>query len=294
MTEKEGLVIKKYNGYYYVASGGEIHTCKARGRLKLKSFLPVTGDRVIFEAGGKEGMILRVLERKNLLRRPVIANLDLFIATFACASPDFTPLVADKLLVLAEMSGIHAVIVLNKTDLAEEGEIKRLSETYKKAGYEVYPVSARNGIGIDRLRERIKGRICAFGGPSGAGKSSLVNAIDPSYLLVTGEISRKIGRGKHTTRYAQLLPFAGGYLADTPGFGNLLMEDLDGAALEGCFPEFALYKGRCRYATCRHVKEPGCGVKDAVAKGEIAESRYRSYLGILDEIREFNGNGGFR
>ncbi len=291
MTEKEGLVLKNYNGYYYVASGGEIHTCKVKGKMKLKSFLPVTGDRVRFEAEGREGMITGVMERKNLLRRPVIANLDLLIATFACASPDFTPLVADKLLVLAAMEKINAVIVLNKTDLAEGNVLQKIRETYENAGYEVYPVSARKGEGIDALTRRVKGRVCAFGGPSGAGKSSLVNAIDPSYLLVTGSVSEKIGRGKHTTRYAQLLPFAGGYLADTPGFGNLILEDLDENKLAGCFPEFAGYKDKCRYATCRHLREPGCGIKAAVREGKIAESRYRSYLEILDEIREFNGNG---
>lgn len=291
MTEKQGLVLKNYNGYYYVASGGEIHTCKVKGRMKLKSFLPVTGDTVRFEGKGREGMITGVMERKNLLRRPVMANLDLLIATFACATPDFTPLVADKLLVLAGMGGVTSVIVLNKTDLADKEKLKEIKETYENAGYEVYPVSARKGEGLETLRERIRGRICAFAGPSGAGKSSLINAIDPSYLLVTGSVSEKIGRGRHTTRYAQLLPFAGGYLADTPGFGNLIMENLDENKLEGCFPEFAGYKKGCRYATCRHVKEPCCGIKDAVREGKIAESRYRSYLEILDEIRNLTETG---
>ena len=197
----------------------------------------------------------------------------------------FVDPLADKLLVLAEQAGIPAVICLNKIDLAPAGLVAEIEAVYKRAGYEVYAISAQQGINVGKLKDRLYGKITVFAGPSGVGKSSTLNAIEPGMQLVTGSVSEKIGRGKHTTRFAHLLPFAGGYLADTPGFGNLNLEELDDKKLAACFREFAGFEEGCKFTPCTHTHEPICGVKDALAAGEIAQSRYESYLTILEEIK---------
>lgn len=290
MAELEGLVLKNYNGYYYVKVGtgdsAPIYTCKVKGKMKQNRFSLATGDRVTLEPLEKgEGMIKKVLPRQNFLPRPTMANLDLFVATFACAAPDFSFLLADKLLALAELAHIPAILVLNKEDQAPAGLIESVRTVYERIGYEVYTLSAREGTGVEALRERLRGKICAFGGPSGVGKSSTINAIDSSVELRTGAVSEKIGRGKHTTRFAQLLPFDEGYIADTPGFGNLLLEGMEPEEALRAFREFAHFENGCRFCPCSHTHEPVCGVKEAVASGDIAESRYASYLAMLEEIR---------
>ena len=286
MSELEGLVLKNYNGYYYVQVANAVFTCKVKGKMKQNRFSLATGDRVLLEPGEQgEGMIKQVLPRKNFLPRPTMANLDLFVATFACATPDFSFLLADKLLALAELAQIPALLVLNKEDQAPTGLIERVRAVYEPIGYEVYTLSAMEGTGVEALRERLKGRVCAFGGPSGVGKSSTINAIDSSVDLRTGAVSEKIGRGKHTTRFAQLLPFDEGYIADTPGFGNLLLEGMEPEQALAAFREFAQYEDGCRFCPCYHTHEPVCGVKEAVASGAIAASRYESYLAMLEEIR---------
>lgn len=291
MTEElQGRVLKNYNGYYYVLadSSSEIYTCKVKGRMKKNRFSLATGDIVIFELSSKEkceGMITAVMARKNFLVRPTMANIDLFVAAFACVNPDFSYLLADKLLALAKLANIPALLVLNKEDNAPKGLIEQIRKVYESIGYEVYAISARCGTGIETLRERLRGKICAFGGPSGVGKSSTINAIDNSVDLRIGAVSEKIGRGRHTTRYAQLLPFDDGYIADTPGFGNLLLEGLNAEQVRAGFREFTVYETSCRFCPCTHTHEPVCGVKEAVAAGEIAASRYESYIAMLDEVR---------
>ena len=295
MSELQGRVLKNYNGYYYVSVEDKVYTCKVKGKMKQNRFSLATGDMVSFQMGEKdEGMIKKVLPRKNFLLRPTIANLDLLVVTFACASPDFSYLLADKLFALAELAKIPAILVLNKKDIAPDGLIDEVKATYEKIGYEVFAISADNNEGIEPLREKLRGKICAFGGPSGVGKSSTINAIDSTVDLRTGEVSEKIGRGKHTTRYAQLLPFDEGYIADTPGFGNLLFEDFDEKNLVDCFKEFAEFEDGCKFCPCNHTHEPVCGVKEAVASGEVAQSRYQSYLDILQEIKEIKEKEGKR
>ena len=295
MSELQGRVLKNYNGYYYVSVEDKIYTCKVKGKMKQNRFSLATGDMVSFQMGEKdEGMIKKVLPRKNFLLRPTIANLDLFVVTFACASPDFSYILADKLFALAELAKIPAILVLNKKDIAPDGLIDEIKATYERIGYEVFAISADNNEGIEPLREKLRGKICAFGGPSGVGKSSTINAIDSTVDLRTGEVSEKIGRGKHTTRYAQLLPFDEGYIADTPGFGNLLFEDFEEKNLVDCFREFAEFEDGCKFCPCTHTHEPVCGVKEAVASGEIAQSRYQSYLDILQEIKEIKEKEGKR
>ena len=293
MSELQGLVLKNYNGYYYVQVGEVTYTCKVKGKMKQNRFSLATGDQVLLEPGAQkgacacayEGMIKKVLPRKNFLPRPTMANLDLFVVTFACATPDFSFLLADKLLALAELAHIPSILVLNKLDQAPAGLVDEVRAVYEPLGYKVFAISAQSGTGVAALREHLKGKICAFGGPSGVGKSSTINAIDSRVELRTGEVSEKIGRGKHTTRFAQLLPFDEGYIADTPGFGNLLLEGLEPEQAVAAFREFAQYEAGCRFCPCSHTHEPVWGVKEAVAVGQIAASRYESYLAMLEEIR---------
>lgn len=297
MAELAGRVLKNYNGYYYVKVDGveQLYTCKVKGKMKKNRFSLATGDIVNFEVSSEEkseGMITTVLPRKNFLLRPTMANLDLFVATFACAAPDFSFILADKLLALAELARIPAILVLNKEDTAPAGLIAQVRSVYEPIGYEVFTLSAEQGTGVEVLRERLRGKICAFGGPSGVGKSSTINAIDSTVDLRTGAVSEKIGRGKHTTRFAQLLPFDEGYIADTPGFGNLLLEGLDEQQILAAFREFASYEQGCRFCPCTHTHEPVCGVKEAVAAGDIAQSRYESYLQMLQEVKDLQEKEG--
>ena len=297
MSDLQGRVLKNYNGYYYVKAAGETqeYTCKVKGKMKKNRFSLATGDIVSFEVSSEEkheGMITEVLPRKNFLLRPTMANLDLFVATFACAAPDFSYILADKLLALAELARIPAILVLNKEDNAPAGMIDAVRQVYEPVGYEVFTLSAQNGTGVAALRECLRGKICAFGGPSGVGKSSTINAIDSSVDLRTGAVSEKIGRGKHTTRFAQLLPFDEGYIADTPGFGNLLLEGLEKEQVVAAFREFQEYEHSCRFCPCTHTHEPVCGVKEAVSAGRIAASRYESYLQMLQEVKDLQEKEG--
>ena len=297
MAELAGRVLKNYNGYYYVKVDGveQPYTCKVKGKMKKNRFSLATGDIVNFEVSSEEkgeGMITTVLPRKNFLLRPTMANLDLFVATFACAAPDFSFILADKLLALAELARIPAILVLNKEDTAPAGLIEQVRSVYEPIGYEVFTLSAEQGTGVEVLRERLRGKSCAFGGRSGVGKSSTINAIDSTVDLRTGAVSEKIGRGKHTTRFAQLLPFDEGYIADTPGFGNLLLEGLDQQQILAAFRECASYEQARRLCTWTHTHEPVCGVKEAVAAGDIAQSRYESYLQMLQEVKDLQEKEG--
>ncbi|MGE4589396.1 MAG: ribosome small subunit-dependent GTPase A [Acidaminococcaceae bacterium] len=285
MIINQGRIVKNYMGYYYVETvTHEIITCKVKGKMKQNRFSLCTGDYVKFEVTGSEGMITDILPRKNFLLRPTVANIDLVVVTVSCSNPDFSFLITDKLLALAEIARIPGIICLTKVDIAPDGLIEKCRALYEKIGYRVFPVSAKAEIGIEELRAEVSEKLTVFAGPSGVGKSSTLNAIDPSLNLVTGHVSEKIGRGRHTTRFAHFIPFAGGYLADTPGFGNLNMEDVESDTLPKAFREFTKYAHNCRFTTCSHTHEPNCAVKEAVETGDIALSRYNSYTSIMQEI----------
>lgn len=285
----EGRVIKAYNSFFYVATSEGLISSKLRGKFKKtrKSTGVVPGDRVAVELlPDGTGVIERLLPRMNLLRRPAVANLTQVVLTFAAAQPDLHPLLLNRFLVLAEWSGIKKIILcINKMDLYA-GDGASFLALYEDIGYPVLRVSAHTGEGLAALREHLCGETSVFAGPSGVGKSSLMNAIDPSLALQTGEVSDKIKRGRHTTRVAELLPYAGGYVVDTPGFSAMELTELDTAVLPDCFPEFRPYLGHCRFQPCSHSHEPDCAVKAAVASGAIAEERYQAYLSILSEIKE--------
>jgi ribosome biogenesis GTPase len=285
----EGKIIKNYNGFYYVeVDNDKVYSCKVKGKLKKNRFSLCTGDFVLFEYDEKhngESMITEILPRKNYLSRPIVANIDLIVVATSCVDPNFSYLLTDKLLALAEIAKIPVIIILNKVDLAKEDFLTKCKATYESIGYKVFPISVKNKIGIVELERELHGKTTAFAGTSGVGKSSTINAIEPGLKLKTGIVSEKIGRGKHTTRYAELLPFAKGYLVDTPGFGNLSLEDIDAVELRKAFIEFRKYSNECKFNTCTHTHEPKCEVKAALERGEISRSRYESYLTILEEIK---------
>lgn len=280
-----GRVIKSYNSFFYVETGDGLLACRIRGRLKrdrrgIGSVCP--GDIVEYSRlQDGTGVVERPLKRKSLLRRPAVANVDQVVLTFAAAQPDLHPLLLNRFLVLAEWSDIPSIIIcVNKMDLAKS---KDFLSDYENL-YPIIRVSAKEQEGIGELRKCLAGKVTVFAGPSGVGKSSLLNALDSGLKLVTGDVSEKILRGRHTTRVAELLPYEGGFIADTPGFSAMELSELESAELAGYFPEFIPYLGKCRFSPCTHSHEPDCAVKRAVEGKEISSERYEAYVSILEEI----------
>ena len=287
MVTERGRILKVYNNVLHVAAEDGVILCKLRGRVKKgrSDTGLVPGDIVALERiSPEEGVIERIEERTNLLQRPRVANLTQIVVTVAAASPDPHPLVVSRFLVLAERSGVKKIVLcVNKMDLCP-GKPEDFLAEYEAAGYPVLRVSAEQGTELAELRERLAGEITVLAGPSGAGKSSLLNALDPALALATGAVSEKIGRGRHTTRRAELLPFMGGYVVDTPGFTQQELTELAPEELAHCFPDFAHYTG-CRFAPCSHSHEPGCAVKAAVEAEELSHERYDAYIALLNELR---------
>ena len=284
----QGRVIKAYNSFFYVQTDMGLVTCKLRGKFKMsrRELGVVPGDWVSLDAlPDGTGVIEEVQSRIQLLKRPAVANLTQVVLTFAAAQPDLHPLLLNRFLVLAEWSGMEKILIcVNKMDLFVGNEENFLQD-YRAIGYEVLPVSAREGKGLEALRQRLRGETTVFAGPSGVGKSSLLNAIDSRLALQTGVISEKIKRGRHTTRVAELLPYGGGgYIVDTPGFSAVDFMGMEPEELPACFPEFAPYLGKCRFSPCSHSHEPGCAVKEAAEAGAVARERYEAYLAIRTEI----------
>lgn len=278
--------MKNYNGYYYVNSpDGQVTACKIRGRLKKTRFSLLTGDYVIFEpAVNGEGSIEEILPRKNSLLRPAVANVDQLILVFAAKQPDFNRNTFDRFLVLAEQSGIPIIICLSKADLLEKSDdIENIKNIYQNIGYRALVLSSLSGEGTEELKKLLHDKISVFAGLSGVGKSSLLNFLYPTLELSTGEVSEKIGRGKHTTRYSELLAVDGAYIVDTPGFSLSEVGNFSGREIENSFPEFKEYKTYCKFSTCLHASEPLCAVKEAVRQGKIDNIRYQHYLEILAE-----------
>ena len=280
-----GRILKVYNSVVHVSVDGAEMLCKLRGKSMRGRDALLPGDIVRLERiSSTEGVIEGTESRTSLLLRPRVANLTQIVVTVAAAAPNPHPLVVSRFLVLAEHSGIdHIVLCINKIDLAG-GNMTEFCTPYEAAGYPVLLVSAVNGTGLSALQERLGGEITVFAGPSGAGKSSLLNALSPSLGLAVGAVSDKIGRGRHTTRRAELLPFAGGYVVDTPGFTQQEITEIAAGDLAAYFPEFMRFSG-CRFTPCSHSHEPGCAVKAAAADGRLARTRYDAYIALLDEIR---------
>lgn len=284
----EGLILRSQGGFYQVRldTGGELQ-CRGRGRFRKEETQLVVGDRVVVQPTEEEsGFITGLLPRKNHLIRPPVANIDRLVLVVSSTQPAPNLLVIDKLTAIAARREIPVVLVFTKADLADTAD---LAELYAGAGYPVYQADSLSGRGTAPVGEACARGITAFCGNSGAGKSSLLNAIFPELGLATGGISRKLGRGRHTTRHVELFPTGrGGYIADTPGFSAvefLQFERMPAGELAGCFPEFIPHMGGCRFTGCSHRVEKGCKVLEAVAAGEIAESRHQSYCTIYEELQ---------
>lgn len=280
----DGIITKALSGFYYVTTENGIVECRARGRFRLDGSSPLVGDKVScsLDSNGK-GRIDRVFERKNWFIRPAVANIDTLVFIGANTNPVTDPFLVDRISVIASEAGCELVVCINKTDI-DSGD--RLYEVFTKAGFPVVRTSAETGEGIDKLRTLLMGKVCAFTGNSGVGKSSILNVLLPDADIKTGEVSEKLGRGRHTTRHVELYDLGENtYIADTPGFASLdvamtctiLKENL-----QYDFIDFEPYIGRCRFNDCAHLKEPGCAVREAVENGEISKSRYRSYQRLYD------------
>ena len=287
----QGKIIKGIAGFYYIyAENDEIYECKAKGIFRKDNRKPLVGDNVeieVLDEQEKEGSVTAILPRKNSLIRPAVANVDQAFVIFAMENPKPNFMLLDRFLIMMEKENVPAVICFNKKDLATEEELEFLYETYKSCGYQVILSSTFNGEGLEEIREILKGKTTVVAGPSGVGKSSITNALQENVQMETGEISKKLKRGKHTTRHSQVIPVGKDtYLMDTPGFSSLYLTDIEEQELKDYFPEFREYEDQCRFQGCRHIHEPGCAVKEALNNHKISSLRYEDYLGLHEEIKE--------
>lgn len=280
----EGIIIKALSGFYYVLTDDGIVECKARGRFRLDGNSPLVGDRVQCsrDMNGK-GRIELVHERRNWFIRPAVANIDTLVFIAANTNPVTDPFLIDRISVVASEAGCELVICVNKTDIDPGDE---LFDIFSSAGFKVVRTSAETGDGIDELKKALAGKVCAFTGNSGVGKSSILNRLLPDANIETGEVSEKLGRGRHTTRHVELYDLGSDtYIADTPGFASLdvmMTCTVSKEQLQYDFIDFAPYIGKCRFNDCAHLKEPDCAVTGAVENGEISRSRYRSYQRLYE------------
>ena len=283
----KGIVVKGIAGFYYVKAGDEVYQCKARGIFKKDGIKVAVGDLVNIEINeGSDALITEIEERKNSFIRPPIVNVDCMVVVFAAAEPEPSFPVIDRFLVMAEKSNTEIIVCVNKTDLATEERIEKLKNIYGPL-YPMVFVSGINGEGIEELKELLKSKKCALAGPSGVGKSTILNALEPRVAVETGEISGKTKRGKHTTRHVEIFDTKfGAMIYDTPGFTSFEVLEAEEDELAHYYPEMQEYLGQCRYDNCRHMKEPECAVREALAEGKISKSRYRSYEEQINEIRE--------
>lgn len=284
---QKGVIVKGIGGFYYVDTGEEIYECRARGKFRIKNITPLIGDQVEIEGDptSLQGYILNISDRKNQLIRPTVANVDQVIIVFAAKKPDINMVLMQKFLVYSEYNKLNVVVCINKIDLDEEKNYMEVVKMLEGIPYQVIRTSVKANIGIDKLEEILRGKISVFAGPSGAGKSSLLNCIQPGLELKTGGLSKKIDRGTHTTRHAELIKLGkGGMVADTPGFTSFDIGEMELSKLEDCFREFKNYKD-CYFQNCIHDKEPRCGIKDAVEQGKINKIRYDFYISLLRELK---------
>ena len=287
--EKTGLILKGIGGFYYVKAGDTVYECKARGVFRRNAITPLVGDHVkLLIEENQSPIIAEILPRKNSLIRPPMANLDQLVLVAATCDPAPSTLVIDKIIAAAEDKGISPILVISKIDLEQA---QWLRDIYEPIGFPVVLVSSATGEGVKQVKELLRGKITAFTGNSGVGKSSLLNQIDRRFCLETGEISRKLGRGRHTTRQVELFPLeGGGYVADTPGFSAIQMERYDVVHKEQlpyCFREFEPFLDQCRFPSCSHTCEKGCAVLEAVREGKISRSRHESYVALYQEVKDW-------
>ena len=287
----QGKIIKGIAGFYYVYGEDEmLSECKAKGIFRKDNFKPLVGDNVeitVLDEEEKEGSVTSILPRRNSLIRPAVANVDQAFLIFAMENPKPNFLLLDRFLIMMKQQEIPAVICFNKKDVGEKEEMEKLYEIYTGCGYRVVLSSTYEGEGMDEIHEILKGKTTVVAGPSGVGKSSITNCMQGEVQMETGEISKKLKRGKHTTRHSQVIPVEKNtFLVDTPGFSSLYLTDMKEEELRDYFPEFVMYEPQCRFQGCMHIHEPGCAVKKALSEGKISQQRYDNYLALYEELKE--------
>lgn len=285
-----GKIIKGIGGFYYVHAGdGIIYECRARGIFRQEKIKPLVGDIVemeVLDGVEKTGNISEILPRKSRLIRPAVANIDQALVLFAIVKPEPNFNLLDRFLIMMEQQNLPCIVCFNKSDIASEKEREDLRKAYETCGYRVLFISVREKEGLKEVRSLLQGKTTTVAGPSGVGKSSLINYLYPQAAMETGEISRKIDRGKHTTRHSELFVLdQESYIMDTPGFSSLQLFDMEKEELKDFYPEFREYEERCRFRGCMHVSEPGCGVKEALAAGKISDVRYHNYTVLYEELK---------
>lgn len=281
--------MKALSGFYYVDDGsGTLYACRGRGKHRHAGQSPLVGDRVSFTPlDDGQGALDEILPRRNQFQRPAVANVDQLVIVASQAIPATDPFLIDRVIAIAQGRNCQSVVCINKCDLAQGDDLWAI---YRQAGFPTLKVSAQTGEGIDQLKELISGKVSAFTGNSGVGKSSILNAIEPGIALKTGDVSQRLGRGRHTTRHVELFRLScGAVVADTPGFSSFDVEGMDlcpKEELASRFPEFAPYVDRCRFTGCAHVKEKGCAVLEAVRQGQIPSSRHESYVRLYQQLSQ--------
>ena len=285
----KGKIVKGIAGFYYVHAENKIYECKAKGVFRKDNRKPLVGDDVEMDVLDEEnalGNIRELFPRRSVLIRPAVANVDQALVIFSIVKPKPNFNLLDRFLVMMEQQDIETIICFNKVDIDEEEDGCKYQEIYEKCGYRTLTVSAKQGVGVEALKELLAGRTTTVAGPSGVGKSSIVNSLQSGIVMETGQISAKIERGKHTTRHSELI-YVGEdtYILDTPGFSSLGLFDLEKEDLARYYPEFAEHEKYCKFAGCSHVNEPVCGIKDAVAEGAISRVRYENYCLLYEELK---------
>ena len=283
----EGRIQKALSGFYYVDTGSELLTCRARGKFRKDGISPLVGDRVeVRELGNGDGFLEKILPRRNAFARPAVANIDQLVVIASGAIPRTDPFLIDRVAAIAALKGCEVIILLNKCDLDSADELYGI---YRAAGFQTLRVSAETGEGLEALKPLITGKLSAFTGNSGVGKSSILNALDSEFHIQVGEVSDALGRGRHTTRHVELFRLScGAEIVDSPGFSSFETDELNlelKHRLPETFREFGPYLDRCRFVGCSHTKEKGCAVLEAVRRGDIQKSRHDSYLRLYEELK---------
>ncbi|MDD6482193.1 MAG: ribosome small subunit-dependent GTPase A [Lachnospiraceae bacterium] len=286
----QGKIVKGISGFYYVhIAGTGIYECKAKGIFRKQKVKPLVGDNVeisVLDEEKKLGNVDRILERKNELIRPAVANVDMALVIFAAAKPEPNFNLLDRFLCMMEYQKVPVTICFNKCDLISLEERERLRDIYEPAGYDILFTCAKTGENVQALKEKLTGKTTTVAGPSGVGKSSLINELQTDIQMQTGGISDKIERGKHTTRHSQIIPVQENtYIMDTPGFSSMDLPGFEKEKLWTCYPEFVEYEPSCRFIGCSHIGEPDCGVKEALEEGKISRVRYDNYVLLYEEMK---------